>query len=83
VGNGLDTMVKYLRRTTSVLNFLVLEDSGSIYLNANKIEPSMLAMLPTAVLRLLIDASVSQRRRCLFPSSASHRSGFVPHAQAA
>ena len=35
----------------------------------------MLAMLTTAVWRLPIDAYLSQRRRCLCPSSASPRSG--------
>ena len=34
-------------------------------------------MLPTAVWRLLVDAYVSQRRRCLCLFSASPRSGFA------
>jgi len=37
--------------------------------------PSALAMLPAAAWRLLFDSSLSQRRRCLCPSSAFLRSG--------
>jgi hypothetical protein len=52
-----------------LFNFLVLADASSIHLNLKNQSPSMLEMPLATVGRLLIDVSVSQRKRFTYIST--------------